>query len=268
VHFSGEFFDMASAPGISGLPMLYNDLVPLSSQEHANWRVRPLQSLNLIANVHAVPITVDEFPVAQRSFPIVFSSGPDSVPLALMGLNEGVNVFVKPDGSFPENTYVPAFIRRYPFLLARLQENSDDLSLCFDPSSGMLGDFEDGVRLFDGAEPEQPVKDMLGFCEQFEHAAQRTSAFMKDLLETDLLEDAEFTIQHPSSEQPYVYRGFRMVNEQKLRDLRGDQLRKMSQNGMLPLLYAHLFSMSLTSDIFARQFEQGKIPVPQVNPGA
>jgi hypothetical protein len=259
---------MASAPGISGLPMLYNDLVPLSSQEHAGWRVRPLQSLEMISNVHAVPVTVDEFPVAQRFFPIVFSAGPESVPLALMGLNEGVNVFVKPDGSFADNTYLPAFIRRYPFLLARLRDDSDELSLCFDPSSGMLGAFEDGVALFtaDG-QPDQPIKDMLAFSEQFEHAAQRTGAFMKDLNETGLLEDAEFTIQHPSSEQPYVYRGFRMVNEQKLRELRGDQLRKMSQNGMLPLLYAHLFSMSLTSDIFARQFDQGKIPAQQLNAG-
>ena len=255
---------MASAPGIPGLPMLYQNLVPLSSQEHANWRVRPLQSLELIANVHALPLTVDEFPVAQRFFPIVFSQGPESVPLALMGLNEGVNVFVDSDGHFREGAYLPAFVRRYPFLLARLTEQNEELSLCFDPTAGLIGDFEDGARLFtDAGEPEQPIKDMLGFCEQFEFAAQRTGAFMKDLEETGLLEDGELTIQHPSGQQPYVYRGFRMVNEQKLRDLRGDQLRKMSQNGMLTLLYAHLFSLSLTSEIFGRQMEQGKIP-PQV----
>lgn len=255
---------MASAPGLPGLPMLYQNLVPLSSQEHRNWRIRPLQTLEIIKNVHALPLTVDEFPLAQRFFPIVFSQGPDSVPLALLGLNEGVNTFVDDNGTFRENTYLPAFVRRYPFLLARLNDQSEDLSLCFDPAAGMLGDFEEGQRLFtDEGEPEQPVKDMLGFCEQFEFAAQRTSAFMKDLDETGLLEDGELTIQHPSNPQPYIYRGFRMVNEQKLRDLRGDQLRKMSQNGMLTLLYAHLFSLSLSSDIFARQVDQGKLP-PQI----
>jgi hypothetical protein len=247
--------------------MLYNDIIPLSSQEHVNWRIRPLQTLHIIANVHALPITVDEFAVVQRYFPIVFSVGEDAVPLALMGLNEGVNVFVKEDGSFAEGAYIPAFLRRYPFLLARLREDSDELSLCFDPTSGIIGDFEDGTRLFtDDGQPEQPVKDMLGFCEQFEFAAQRTTAFVKDLGESGLLEDAEFTVQHPSSEQPYVYRGFRMVNEQKLRDLRGDQLRKMSQNGMLPLLYAHLFSLSLTSELFGKQFDQGKVPAIQPAP--
>jgi len=257
---------MASAPGIPGLPMLYQGMVPISSQEHRNWRVRPLQSLKILSGVHALPLTVDEFPIAQRYFPIVFSSGTDSVPLALMGLNEGANVFVDAEGNWREGTYLPAFMRRYPFLLARLSEQSEELSLCFDPTPGLLGDFEEGVRLFtDAGEPEQPVKDMLGFCEQFEFAAQRSTAFMKDLEETGLLEEGELTIQHPSSEQPYIYRGFRMVNEEKLRDLRGDQLRKMSQNGMLTLLYAHLFSLSLTSEIFARQLDQGKVPLPTAN---
>jgi len=255
---------MASAPGLPGLPMLYNNMVPLSSQEHRTWRIRPLQTLEIIKNVHALPLTVDEFPIAQRHFPIVFSMGPDSVPLALLGLNEGVNVFVNDDGTYREGTYLPAFVRRFPFLLARLTDQSEELSLCFDPTPGLLGEYDEGLRLFnDEGEPEQPVKDMLGFCEQFEFAAQRTTAFMKDLEETGLLEDGELTIQHPSSEQPYIYRGFRMVNEGKLRDLRGDQLRKMSQNGMLTLLYAHLFSLGLTSEIFARQVDQGKLP-PQL----
>jgi hypothetical protein len=254
---------MASVPGNSGLPMLYQDLVPLSSQEHATWKLRPMQSLAFIGQVHAIPLTVDEFPIAQRFFPIVFSVGPDPVPLALMGLNEGVNVFVNEDGTYRDNTYLPAFIRRYPFLLARLREDSDEMSLCFDPTMGILGEFEDGLPLFENGEPAQPVKDMLGFCEQFEIAAQRTTAFMKDLVESGLLEDGELNIQHQSTPEPFLYRGFGMVNEEKLRDLRGDQLRKMSQSGMLTLLYAHLFSLGLVSDVFGRQMELGKVPQQQ-----
>ncbi|HEX8418714.1 MAG TPA: SapC family protein, partial [Sphingomonas sp.] len=60
------------------------------------------------------------------------------------------------------------------------------------------------------------------------------------------------------------FRGFQMINEEKLADLRGDQLRKMTKSGMLPLLYAHLFSLTLMRDIFARQVQQGKSPQPQL----
>src|SRR5437667_168157 len=81
---------------------------------------------------------------------------------------------------------------------------------------------------------------ILEFCEQFEAAGQRTAAFMEDLLKSNLLMDGEVAIQPEGFDQPFVYRGFRMIDEEKLRDVRGDELRKLNQNGMLPLLYAHL----------------------------
>jgi len=172
-----------------------------------------------------------------------------------MGLNEGVNVFLGDDGRPREdNTYIPAYIRRYPFLLARLRPDSDELSLCYDPSAGAVGEFEDGEALFDGDQPSEATKAVLQFCEQFEAAGQRTAAFMEDLLE------GEVAIQPEGAPQPFVYRGFRMVDEEKLRELRGDELRKMNQNGMLPIIYAHLFSLSQMRDVFGRQMAQGKAP--------
>ena len=102
----------------------------------------------------------------------------------------------------------------------------------------------------------------MGFAEQFEQAGQRTQAFVKELKEYDLLIDGETTIQPDGADQPFVYRGFQMVNEEKLAELRGDQLRKMMKSGMLPLIHAHLFSLSLMRDIFARQSVLGRNPTP------
>jgi hypothetical protein len=255
---------MASVPQAQGLPLLYNDLIPLSKLDHASFSVKPHDDYRLIADMHAIPLTTDEFAVAMRFYPIIFSSGPDPVPLALMGLNEGVNVFVDDANQLtPPNTYLPAYVRRYPYMLARLNPQSEEMSLCFDPKSGLVGEFEGGVALFDNGEPTQQIADTLQFCEQFEMGAQRTAQFTKDLLESGLLEEGEVSIQHPNVAQPYVYRGFQMVNEEKLRELRGDQLRKMNQNGMLLLLHAHLFSLNLVTDIFNKQMEVGKVP-PQV----
>jgi hypothetical protein len=184
-----------------------------------------------------------------------------------MGLNEGVNVFLGADGR-PHDTsiYIPAYIRRYPFLLARLRPDSDELSLCFDPASNAVGDFSDGELLFNGDQPSEATMAILQFCEQFEQAGQRTAAFMEDLKKSDLLMDGEVAIQPEGFEQPFVYRGFRIVDEEKLRELRGDELRKMNQNGMLPLVYAHLFSLAQMRDVFARQLQQGKAPVQVPQP--
>ena len=146
-------------------------------------------------------------------------------------------------------------------MLAKLRPDSDELSLCFDPTSDALGTFEEGQPLFEDGKPSELTQGVLKFCEDFEQAAARTGQFIKDLKDLDLLMDGEVAIQVPGNEQPFVYRGFRMVNEEKLRDMRGDQLRKISQNGMLPLIYAHLFSLQLMRELFEAQVAQGKGPI-------
>ncbi len=255
---------MASAP--KPLPLFYNGLEPISSQTHADFRARPMATAPFLVNQHAIPVTVDEFALCQRFMPIVFSSGDEPIPLALMGLNEGVNVFVDNEGALIDNTlYVPAYIRRYPYMLARLTPDAQELSLCFDPTYDAIGKLDDGEALFADGQPTEFTKNVLQFNEMFEQAGARTQSFMNELKESGLLMDGEVTIQPQGADKPFIYRGFQMVDENKLTDLRGDTLRKMSQSGMLPLLYAHLFSLALMREIFERQVTQGKMPVPELS---
>ena len=250
---------MASAP--QALPLFYNALEPLSSDTHAAFKLRSIDNAPFLIHQHAIPVTVDEFISAQRSLPIVFTSGDDSIPIALMGLNEGVNVFVGEDGKLiDENVYVPAYIRRYPFMLARLHPDAEELSLCFDPTAEAIGAYEEGEPLFVDGKPTETVQAVLGFNEQFEQAGMRTANFMKEVREMDLLMEGEVSLQLAGYEKPFIYRGFQMVNEEKLNDLRGDQLRKIQKSGLLPVIYAHLFSLSVLPQIFDRQVRLGKQP--------
>ena len=252
---------MATQPPTPGnLPLFYKNLQPLSSSLHANLKISPATTAPYFAQANAIPLTIDEFVAAQRFFPIVFSAGEIPVPLALLGLNEGVNVFVNEDGTPINPFYIPAYVRRYPYLLARLDEKAEELSLCFDPDSGLVSEDGAGSALFEDGKPSESLNAILKFCEDFEIAAQRTSAFVKELVDMDLLIDGEVTIQPDGAEQPFVYRGFRMVDENKMREMNGDQLRKINQNGILALIMAHLFSLSSIRELFARQAEQGKVP--------
>jgi len=251
---------MASAPQ-ANLPVFYQDLMPLNSRDHTAWRSRTTDKAPWLAGFHAVPLTVEEFPAAARNFPIIFSSGENPVPLALMGLNEGVNVFVDAEGKVAENIYIPAYVRRYPLLLAKLSPDSEELSLCFDPTTDLVGEFDEGAPLFDGEQPSDQTKALLGFCEQFEQAGLKTQAFVEELTKHKLLMDGEVAIQQDGVEQPFVYRGFQMINQEALQDIRGDILRGWNQSGLLPLIYAHMFSLELIREIFGRQVQQGKGPV-------
>jgi hypothetical protein len=256
---------MATQPP-PGLPIFYQDLIPLQSNLHGSYQTRAAENATYFAGHHAIPLTADEFIHAQRSTPIIFSAGENPVPLALMGLNEGVNVFIDDEGKARTPFYVPAYVRRYPFMLARLTPDAQELSLCFDPKSGLIGEYQDANPLFENDKPTDNLNNILKFCEDFEMAAQRTAGFMEELKALDLLMDGEVSIQPQGSEQPFIYRGFQMVSEEKLRDLHGDQLRKLNQNGMLPLIFAHVFSLSLMSDIFSLQMQQGKVPTQSAAP--
>lgn len=243
---------MASMPANPQLPLFFKSVVPLQSNVHTNLGLKANRDFGFTRITHAVPLTVDEFAVAQRNFPIVFGAGEGAAPLALVGLREGCNLFVDENGAWKADTYIPAFIRRYPFMLAKIAPEATELTLCFDEESGFLSpDGED--KLFDGTEPTATTKGALTFCEQFEQAIERTRQFMAELEKLDLIIDGEVTIQQPNMAQPAVYRGFRMISEEKFQNIRGDQARAMVKNGMMGLIYAHLFSLSQIAGLFERQ---------------
>ncbi|GGD95884.1 peptidase [Tsuneonella deserti] len=260
---------MATAPQPT-LPLFYNDLMPLNSRDHAKYRSNPGDGLTWLVNQHAVPLTSDEFIQAQRHFPIVFSSGEGSVPLALMGLNEGVNTFIDDGGKLIEDVYIPAYARRYPFLLARLAPDAQELSLCFDPASGLLTETDTGEALFeDDGKPAPLVQGALEFCQKFEEAGARTQAFVQELINKDLLMDGEIAItRNDDPDKPYIYRGFKMINEEKLRELDAETAKLWTGNGIMALIFAHLFSMDMMRHIFGRQAAQGKVPEQQGQPAA
>jgi hypothetical protein len=77
----------------------------------------------------------------------------------------------------------------------------------------------------------------------------------------ELLMEGEISIsQNDNPDKPFVYRGFQMINQEKLREIRGDLLRTWNQNGLLALINAQIFSLDLMRTIFSRQVQQGKGP--------
>jgi hypothetical protein len=254
---------MASAPQ-PNLPLFYKDLMPLNSRDHKGWKSKGFDNVEYMASTHAIPLTVDEFVDAQRDYPIVFTSGADPLPIALMGLNEGVNVFIDSKNAMQDGLYLPAYARRYPFMLARLQKDAEEMSLCFDPTAGIIGDQKDGLDLFnDENGPSDYTQQVLDFCQKFEESGQRTKAFIEEIKKLDLMMDGEIAItQNDNPDKPFVYRGFQMIDEKKLRELDGDTIQRLNSNGILAIIHSHLFSLGLMRTIFTKQQQQGKIPEP------
>ena len=84
---------------------------------------------------------------------------------------------------------------------------------------------------------------------------------MQEIDKAGLLMEGEVAIQqNDKPDQPYIYRGFKMINQEKLREIDGELLKSWNEIGLLPLIYAHLFSLDLMRVIFAKQSAQGKGP--------
>ena len=270
---------MATAPQPQ-LPLFYKDLLPLNSRDHGDWKVSSFADATFMASTHAIPLTVDEFVDAQRDYPIVFTAGDNPLPIALMGLNDGVNTFIDAEKKLEAGVYVPAYVRRYPFILAKLNRESDDMSLCFDPTSGVVGKADAGQQLFraptdsekqeltdqgqpEAMKPTDYTNGVLEFCTRFEQSGQRTRAFLEEIKKLDLLMEGRIDITRGDMpNQPFTYTGFQMINEEKLRELPTDKIEALNKNGMLMLMHAQLFSMNLMRTLFERQSAQGKVPMP------
>jgi hypothetical protein len=240
----------------AALPQFYKTVTPLLSQLHQKlvFDGRDRTDYHFAATSPAIVLTTDEFIPAEADYPIVFASAETPMPVVLTGMPGGTNRHIDAEGKWQRERYIPAYVRRYPFLLAKLDERATDLTLCFDSESDRFVEGEEG-NLFDGDEPTTMTREILGFCEQFEGAIRRTEGFVRELQDLDLLIEAEASMPGDDG-TPRVLRGFQMVSEEKLKSLRGDQYRKLVQSGALALIFAHLFSLRRIGSLFAQEPEQ------------
>lgn len=237
----------APATPISGNLLFYTAPEPLSRDAHSGLGVKRMdRPFHFAAAGHVVPLTVAEFTFAAISFPIIFA-GDEHLPLAVLGINPGESLFVEADGAFASGHYVPAYIRRYPFVLA-----SDDaqqrMVVCIERNATIFTDkAEADLPLFDeNGEASEYTKNAINFCEDFEGERRRTEAFVKLLSDLDLFEkrDATFNMpQEDGSTQSVKLAEYFAVSEAKLNALSAEKLAELRDNGALEKIYNHLTSL-------------------------
>jgi hypothetical protein len=224
----------------------YERPVPLNRTAHKDLRLKPVPSLKFAANVHSVPLTGVEFPAAARDVPILFAGTDmkDAGPMALLGLRQNENLFVDADGQWAPNTYVPAFIRRYPFILAEKPEGQegDDFTVFLDEAYEGFNT-EQGERLFkeDGADTEM-LTNAVNFLGEFQQHVARTHWFMDQLRKHDLLEPRNIRLEKDG--KTINLNGLFVVSEEKLRQLDEKVAHEFLKEGVLGWIYAHLLSLA------------------------
>lgn len=226
--------------------LFYERPVPLNREEHKDLRLKPLNDAAFAAKTHSVPVTVADFAPAARDFPILFggNSLEEAGPLAMLGLEQSQNLFVDEQGQWEAGTYIPAFVRRYPFVLAENNEDKEDQNFAVFLDEAYAGfNQEDGERLFneDGSDTDL-LKNAVKFLSEFQELVKRTQVLTARLRELNLLESRNIEVKDPMGTK--TINGLFVVNEEKLRQLDATVAGELVADGSMGWIYSHLLSLA------------------------
>lgn len=237
--------DTTASAGLTGNVLFYSQPEPLSVDLHGKLGANPVDKpYAFVAGTHLIPLTVTEFAPAALSYPVIFV-GDNKQPVAVMGLRQEDNLFVSAEGDFRPEAYIPAYIRRYPFVFAN-DEEQNRMILCIDRGAPFITEGGE-TPLFDGDQPSAYVQQAMEFCNNFEQERLRTESFVNLLKDMDLFETREsvFTPRNPDGSagpQQKIAEYF-AISEDKLKTLPADKFAELRDNGALGQIYAHLVSL-------------------------
>ena len=249
--------DTTQSP-LEGAVLFYKQPEPLDPAQHQTLGVNAADKpYAFVGQTNFVPLTVTEFAAAALSYPVIFL-GDARNPFAVMGLRQGENQYVSPEGDFEPEAYIPAFIRRYPFVFAN-DEGQKRMILCVDRQAPFVSDKPE-VPFFENGKPTAYVDQAMKFCSDFEQERLRTDSFTSLLKELDLIEprEAVFTPRNPdgTAGEPQKLAEYYAVSEDKLKALPAEKLAELRDNGALGQIYAHLVSLMGWDRLIARTLRQ------------
>lgn len=228
------------------LPMFYNSPEAVSLERHGKTGLVPGAGFGFAASAMVIPLMAPEMPAAMRSYPIVFS-GPDFMPMMVTGVRDGENLFVDAKGNWAEPHYVPAYVRRYPFILAG-DETDERLALCVENDPARVVSLNAKTRktarpFFEENEQGETIRNALSFCEQYQGMFIKTRQIMKVIADSGLLAERTGKLTLADG-QSFNITGFHLVDEAKLLSMSDEDFIKLRKADALAVIYCHLASMN------------------------
>jgi len=237
----------------SNLPLFYRNVVPLSRERHKGWYIDPAQGYRFTRDTNSIYIAGTEFPQAARDYPIVFAKDAEDqlVPVVMLGLKQNQNLMVTEDGAWCGG-YIPAYIRRYPFILADTGQQANGFAVCVDESYSGFNTVGEGDRLItETGEHGETLAASVKFLEEFHKHSALTATFCKAVADADLVELMQANISLKSGDKLSLA-GLYCVPRQRLKAMSPELLKTFVAADYLDLLYLHMYSLSNMDKLIAR----------------
>ncbi|MFP4350507.1 MAG: SapC family protein [Thermodesulfobacteriota bacterium] len=238
---------------------MFQKIVPFNTQAHGHKKIKPVDTFHFVSKTHISSLLVSEFKRAAEDLPIVFlKDGENYGAYALLGLKPGQNLFVNPEGEWT-GRYIPAIIRRYPFALGKGQ-GQDQFLFCIDEESPFISDTEGEPLVGPDGKPSEVVEKAKTFLTEIYRYSETTARFCKEIAEKGLLKPMNMQMKHAESGQVQSVTGAFAVDEKQLNELPDEEFLAFRKNGALPLIYAHLFSLSHIQKLIRKQKKSEEKP--------
>ena len=227
-------------------PFGYKEVVPFLKTQRVRL-LAPGEVPEFARQGNAIPISLSEFQPVARDYPIVFTGAQSTqsfAPVAVLGLTAGENLFYE-EGKWASGVYIPAYARRYPFCMAKVNVNrveQKDRLICIEKAYID----EQGETMFDDkGQPNAKWKDLERLLGEYESDLERSREMCSILSDYGLFEP--FTMQaslRDDAAKPMQITGMFRVIEKNLENLNTAQLKNLMRKGILPRLYMHLLSLA------------------------
>lgn len=248
--------------------LIYEQAIPVSASRHQDVSVAPAPDYAFSSGINAVPLMAVEFLRAAPEYAIVFTkAGDDVVPAVVLGVKGDQNLYLSDEKRW-DARYIPAFIRRYPFVFSSSADGKT-LTLCIDETHPGVNREGRGERLFgEDGKPSTYTERVLKFLQEYQAHFERTRAFGRRINEFGLLEPMQAQVTTPKGDKLSL-NGFLSVSRERLRALDGDKLAKLAATDELELLYLQLHSMQNFAEVkdrFVSAMKEDAAPAEDASP--
>ena len=225
-------------------PFGYKEVVPYLKTQKVRL-LSPGEVPDFAQHGNAIPISLSEFQPVAHDYPIVFTAAQETqsyAPVAVLGLTGGENLFYA-DGRWASGVYIPAYARRYPFCMARVNVNrveQKDRLICVEKTYID----ENGEQMFDAkGEPSATWKDLERLLGEYEADLDRSREMCSILADYGLFEPFSMKANLKDDSKPMQMTGMFRVAEKNLENLNAAQLKNLMRKGIMPRIYLHLASL-------------------------
>ena len=237
----------------SALPLFYKTPRVLTPAAHGNRSLRVSNDFRFAADTNAIPLVAEEIPLAARHYPVVFSDEATPHPVAILGLRHQKNMFVDSEGRWRAGTYVPAYVRRYPFIFVE-NDSRTELTLCVDEAADVLVEGQENPLFDAGSEATAFTRGVLGFCRDYHAQHQLAAELGRTLAGADLLIEHRADVSLNDGQRMSLS-GFKVIDSTRFDQLPDETFLAWRHKGWLPLVYSHFFSIGAWSTLVDRAVE-------------